>query len=397
MAACVIIGDLFLPAVRDKPRIKLEKQMDMTKPRARIGVLFLAAAGSASATLVQADPNSAADCHAIAASMERLACYDAVSGRAAEAAKGTAAAATAPASTASAAPVAPVDVARQAESGGTAPATLSMIDNAWGFDPASAPFDIRFHNANYLLFGRYTNNVNNAPYLSLVQGTSQAESELSSTEAKFQISFKARLWTTDDRRWGLWAAYTQQSQWQVYNGDTSRPFRENNYMPELFVSYRPGVDLGGGFNWKLLNFGYNHQSNGRSDLITNGTNNGLSRSWDRLFAEFGVERENLALFGTVWYRLPEDSNKDDNPNITDYYGYGKLSALYRWRGNTFSTAVRGNLSTGKGAVEANWFSPPLLGPLRGYVQVFSGYGESLVDYNWNQTTIGAGVALSDGL
>ena len=370
--------------------------MDMTKHPARIGVLLLAVAGSASTTLVQAAPNSTADCHAIAASVERLACYDVVSGRAAEAARGTAAAVTT--ATASAVPVAPVDAARQAESGGTAPATtVSMIDKAWGFDPASAPFDISFHNANYLLFGRYTDNVNNAPYLSLVQGTSRAESDLSSTEAKFQISFKARLWTTDDRRWGLWAAYTQQSQWQVYNGDTSRPFRENNYMPELFVSYRPGVDLGGGFNWKLLNFGYNHQSNGRSDLITNGTNNGLSRSWDRLFAEFGVERENLALFGTVWYRLPEDSSKDDNPNITDYYGYGKLSALYRWRGNSFSASVRGNLATGKGSVEANWFSPPLLGPLRGYVQVFSGYGESLVDYNWNQTTIGAGVALSDGL
>ena len=371
--------------------------MKVSKANGRIGALLLAAVGSASAALAQTPPSSAADCRGIAASMERLACYDAVSGRASEAAKGTAAAATATASTASAAAVAPVDVARQAESGGTAPTTISMIDNAWGFDPASAPFDIRFHNANYLLFGRYTDNVNNAPYLSLVQGTSQAESELSSTEAKFQISFKARLWTTDDRRWGLWAAYTQQSQWQLYNGDTSRPFRENNYMPELFVSYRPGVDLGGGFSWNLLNFGYNHQSNGRSDLITNGTNNGLSRSWDRLFAEFGVERENLALFGTVWYRLPEDSNKDDNPNISDYYGYGKLSALYRWRGNTFSASVRGNLSTGKGAVEANWFSPPLLGPLRGYVQVFSGYGESLIDYNWNQTTIGAGVALSDGL
>ena len=95
--------------------------------------------------------------------------------------------------------------------------------------------------------------------------------------------------------------------------------------------------------------------------------------------------------------MPESSTKDDNPDITDYCGYGKLSALYRWRGNTFSGSVRGNLRTGKGAVEAGWFSPPLLGPLRGYVQVFSGYGESLIDYNWNQTTIGVGVALSDGL
>ena len=99
-----------------------------------------------------------------------------------------------------------------------------MIDNAWGFDPASAPFDVRFHNANYLLFGRYTDNVNNSPFSPLFQGTGQPQQDLNSTEAKFQFSFKARLWTTDDRRWGLWAAYTQQSQWQLYNGDTSRPF-----------------------------------------------------------------------------------------------------------------------------------------------------------------------------
>ena len=91
-------------------------------------------------------------------------------------------------------------------------------------------------------------------------------------------------------------------------------------MPEVFVSYRPDVDLGGGFNWRLLNFGYNHQSNGRTDV--------LSRSWDRLFATFGVERENLALYGTVWYRLPENSSQDDNPDITDYYGYGELTGLY---------------------------------------------------------------------
>ena len=367
--------------------------MKVNKPSARVGALFLVAASSAGAALAQTSPSSVADCRGIAASMERLACYDAVSGRAGDAPKG---AAGAPAA-ASAASTASVETKRADSDVVARPTATSMIDTAWGFDPASPPYDIRFYNANYLLFGRYSDNVNNSPFSPLVQASGREQLDLNSTEAKFQISFKARVWTSDDRRWGLWAAYTQQSQWQLYNGDTSAPFRDNNYMPELFVSYRPDVDLGGGFNWKLLNVGYNHQSNGRSDLLANGTNNGLSRSWDRLFAEFGVEREDLALFGTVWYRLPESSTKDDNPDITDYYGYGKLSALYRWRGNTFSGSVRGNLRTGKGAVEAGWFSPPLLGPLRGYVQVFSGYGESLIDYNWNQTTIGVGVALSDGL
>ena len=263
-----------------------------------------------------------------------------------------------------------------------------MIDEAWDFDPSSPAADIRYYHSNYLLVGRYTNNVNLAPYLPLFEAAGKPE-EVNATEAKFQISFKGRLWTTDDRRWGVWAAYTQQNQWQVYNGDVSRPFRETNYMPELLVSYRPDVDLGGGFRWGVVNAGYTHQSNGRSDV--------LSRSWDRLFAEFGVERDSLMITGRLWYRLKPDASDDDNPDITDYYGSGAIAALYRWRGNSFSIGGRGNLRTGKGAVQAAWTTPPFLGPLRGYVQVFSGYGESLIDYNWKQTTIGAGVALSDGL
>jgi len=143
-----------------------------------------------------------------------------------------------------------------------------------------------------------------------------------------------------------------------------------------------------GFRWALLNAGYIHQSNGRSDVI--------SRSWDRLFAEFGVEREDFAVSTKVWYRISEDEKDDNNPDITDFLGNAEINALYRWRGNSFTGGVRGSLSTGKGSVHLGWTSPPLLGPLRGYVQFTTGYGESMIDYNWNQTTIGIGVSLSDG-
>ncbi len=329
-----------------------------------------------------AAPEALAECHAIGDPTQRLACYDRLTGRATQAA--------APVD-ASASPGATV-AGRSAPARVAAPAVVrdspSMIDKGWSLHPDSPRYDIRFYNPNYLLFGRYTNDVNRAPYQALAQLAGE-DVDLDKVEAKFQLSFKARLWTTDDRRWSLWAAYTQQNQWQVYNDDISRPFRETNYMPELFVTYAPKLDLGGGFRLGLLNAGFNHQSNGRTDT--------LSRSWNRLFAEAGIENGNLALFGRLWWRIPESDDKDDNPDITDYYGYGSVSALYRWQGHSFLASARGNVAKGKGAFEFGWTSPPVFGPLRGYVQVFTGYGESMIDYNWNQTTIGAGVALSDGL
>ncbi len=152
-------------------------------------------------------------------------------------------------------------------------APVSLIDAAWGLDPDSSRYLISLYRPNYFLPARYSDRPNEAPFDVLFNAFDKTDAELDSTEAEFQLSFKARLWATDDRRFGVWAAYTQRSQWQVYNSDLSAPFRETNYEPEVFVSYNPALSFGG-FDWRLLNVGYNHQSNGRSDPI--------SRSWDRV-------------------------------------------------------------------------------------------------------------------
>jgi phospholipase A1 len=328
-------------------------------------------AGAAIGPGVASGQTPGAACLKITDTAERLACFDREIGAAVHGAP--------PASPS------PAEQAHAAEGVAVAPAPASLIDAAWGFLPDSKPAYVRLHQPNYILFGRYSTDVNEAPYQPLLDAFSE-EGDFQNVEAKFQLSIKGRLATTDDHRWGLWFAYTQLSLWQAYSSDMSHPFRETNYEPEVFGSFRPGVELGG-MKWNLLNFGFNHQSNGRSDPI--------SRSWDRLFVEAGFERDNFVLLARAWARINPPDDEDDNPDITDYYGYGQLTGFYKWRDNSFTLMGRGNLATGKGAAQFTWATRPLLGPMRGYFQVFTGYGESMIDYNWNQTTFGLGVTVND--
>lgn len=365
-------------------------------------LVLLGASPFAGPALAQVAPAALAECAAVANDSARLACFDRLSGRTAGPSTAASAPAAAPAATAAPMPAtatAATPATTAASGDGTTSALStpdaggsgSLFDKAWSFDASTPRYDISLYAPNYFLFGRYTNNLNSAPFDPLVNGgLIEPGTELDSVEAAFQLSFKFRLWTTDDRRWGVWAAYTQQSQWQLYNdsGNASRPFRETNYMPELILATKPGVRFGD-LQWNLFSFAFNHQSNGRSDSI--------SRSWNRLIAGVGVEQGNLGVVGRLWWRLPESAETDDNPTISDYYGWGDLSAIYKWRGQSFSATIRGNPSTGKGAGQMAWTSAPLLGPLRGYVKLFSGYGETLIDYNWKQTTIGIGVTLNDWL
>jgi phospholipase A1 len=328
-----------------------------------------------------------AGCLEIEDKERRLECFDAAVGAAVREAGEEAAVATVPAPAAAEAAPAASSETGLTYAGETPPPASQLIDRAWGFHADSRKAYVRLHQPNYLLFARYTTDVNREPYEPFFDAFGE-DYDFEDVEAKFQLSFKGRLATTEDRRWGLWFAYTQQSQWQVYAEDISSPFRETNYMPELFGSFRPGVELGG-WQWNLLNFGFTHQSNGRADPI--------SRSWDRLFVEGGIERGDFALIVRAWTRVTPGDYEDDNPDIIDYMGHGQATALYRWRDNTFTLMGRGNLDTGKGAAQFAWASRPILGPMRVYFQLFSGYGESLIDYDWNQTTVGLGVTLNEQL
>ncbi|MDG1750626.1 MAG: phospholipase A, partial [Thalassotalea sp.] len=247
----------------------------------------------------------------------------------------------------------------------------------------SNPYVLTPHKMNYFLPATYSNDINTAPY----KNYSNWGDNLDSTEAKFQISVKVPLNHGDLFIKGdkVYFGFTLESWWQVYNDDISRPFRETNYQPEGF--YMAPLDwhpLGTNTGFIL---GFEHQSNGRSGL--------LSRSWNRVYANFLFEKENLALSFRPWWRIPEgnavssqNNSADDNPDITDYMGHFELSAVYKLNGKyEISAQVRENFSEHNGSIELG-LTFPLWGKLRGYAQYFNGYGESLVDYNHSQQRIG---------
>lgn len=240
---------------------------------------------------------------------------------------------------------------------------------------------------NYILLAAYnTAGVNESPFEEAFPGK---KTDLSDTEVKFQISFKFPLIKNLFGNNGdLYAAYTNRSFWQVYNTDSS-PFRETNHQPEAWLRFYNGREFLGIRN-VLNDIGVVHQSNGRSGS--------LSRSWNRIYARFVFEKDNLAFAIQPWYRIEESEDNDDNPDIEDYLGNFELKGAYKQGEHTFGFMFRNNLDfdRNRGAAQLDW-SFPIHGHLRGYVQWFNGYGESLIDYKRNVNSIGVGIKLTDWL
>jgi phospholipase A1 len=264
---------------------------------------------------------------------------------------------------------------------------ISSLSRHWELDNEAKRGTFLFtpYRPNFFLPVKYSDSPNNAP---LQSGLLQPDQGLDPVEAELQLSFKVKaVEGLFNERTDLWVGFTGTSFWQAYNGDISAPFRESNYEPEAMLVFRTDYNIAG-LKGRFINLGLVHQSNGRAA--------GLSRSWNRVYAQFGFERGNFALLVRPWYRIPESAADDDNPDIEDYMGNGDLLATYRDGGNIYSILLRNNLqgSSNHGAVQASW-SFPLHGRLRGYIQYFNGYGESLIDYNHRQQSLGIGVSLTD--
>ena len=307
---------------------------------------------------------------------ERLACYDRVNGRV-----------PAPATRAAAQPLPTQEERIRREHLG------STLTERWELAPGSSlgTFLPRPYKPTYVLPVTFSDAVNRSPRSPAPDHSVSAPLDLDATEFKFQLSFKAKLLEgVFGTPANLWLGYTQSSRWQVYNGPQSRPFRETNYEPELIVAWPLHLEL---FGWtgRLATVALNHQSNGRPLP--------LSRSWNRVVGELALDRGDWTLSLRPWWRIPERRADDDNPDISNFVGRAEVLLSRRWYGHVFSAQLRHSLRFGepsRGSFQFDW-AFPVVGNVKGYLQFFGGYGESLIDYNVRQNKLGIGASVVEWL
>ena len=225
-------------------------------------------------------------------------------------------------------------------------------------------------------------------------------------ETKIQLSVRTKIakgllksGTADgDDQDSLWFGYSQQSYWQLFNKDLSRPFRSTDHEPEVLYIYPHQIALPGGWNYRLSGLGLVHQSNGQSDP--------LSRSWNRAYLMGAAEKvlgpeSGFRLQARIWDRLRASSGTDDNPGIENYIGRAELNGTWQInKANTLGVTLRHSLrSAARGSTRIDWMLAPAGLPsytsLRYHVQLFSGYGDSLLDYNNRRNVLGIGLSLVD--
>jgi len=198
--------------------------------------------------------------------------------------------------------------------------------------------------------------------------------------ARFQFSFKYRVFDADSfvvnsvrPLRDFYLAYSQTSLWDL--NEESKPFKDTSYRPSAFWQ---GLGPGRDGLPHLVRAGYEHESNGQADV--------QSRSIDMLFVQ-PIWRTSLheqeLVFAPKFYTYIE---KEDNPDIHRYRGNVDWIVRYGSQNDWLAAVLVRGFTHGRGSVQLD-LSYPLRAPVfyrAGgffYVQLFQGYGESLLEYN----------------
>lgn len=214
-------------------------------------------------------------------------------------------------------------------------------------------------------------------------------------DAKFQLSFKYRFFDPQGsiaERFPLlsnvYFTYTQTSVWDL--GGDSSPFRDTSYKPGVFYRWMSGVSR----DWlpDEYHFGLEHESNGQGGDDSRSINIGYLRPiwhWDL------ANGKRLTFYPKIYNYL----EKNDNEDINRYRGYVDWQMRY---GREDGLIVNGLYRQGTGGYMTGQldFSYPLSERIFArtgafaHLQIFSGYGETLLDYNReNDTQVRLGISL----
>lgn len=202
-------------------------------------------------------------------------------------------------------------------------------------------------------------------------------------DVKYQVSFKQRL-SSKPFLGGFfpYLMYTQKAFWDIYA--SSKPFSEINFNPGVAI-VRPFYLKGDRLTYGTISM--EHESNGRDSIY--------SRTWNMLAFSLKSQlspRWTVGLRG--WIPIVD---KDDNPELTKYVGYGEASASFqiqpgRWSADVLFRKGSGLINYGSLQTQLNW-KPFRKENYYLTLQWFVGYTESLIDYQEHKSMLRLGFVL----
>lgn len=234
---------------------------------------------------------------------------------------------------------------------------------------------------------------------------------LNPDEAKFQISFKYRLFhnikDTSSLRWlqNLNVGYTQLSFWDF--DSASKPFRDSSYKPELFYDIGNPVDpeslIIPGIGLRHVRVGFLHESNGQDGAA--------SRSLNYAYIQpefvFDFDRPTERCRDCEWWELSVKpkawhyvGSTSDNPTIDDFRGHAEIAVRVMQRnerqqsGPGLMASLRKGDAQDKATLQIDATTPfPFVQKLftpNLHVQFLSGYSESLLGFDQKDTRLRVG-------
>jgi phospholipase A1/A2 len=245
-----------------------------------------------------------------------------------------------------------------------------------------AKFAISFYRPTYVIPYYYTF----SPYNSIYQGNTPDGESLKHNEIKYQFSFKVPLWKSIfSTPTSLYFAYTQMSYWQAYNKYAF--FRSTDYEPEVFLQTDFNKHMFANWDFNIVSLGLVHQSNGFG--------NSLERSWNRAYLMAAISNPYLMIAVKPWIIFRDSTYERQNPDMAKYLGYEQVVIALKYKASVISLETRNFAHGFHRSGNTLSMSFPVTKYLNGYVQVFSGYGQSLIEYNHRTNSVGVGISLSN--